>query len=153
MTKIFKVRDVATSDYDKWLTLWEGYNAFYKRIGPTAVAPDVTQTTWARFFQADEPVHCLVAATSDGIVGIAHSIFHRNTAMIAPTCYLQDLFTDPTVRNQGVGRALISEVYQRAKLAGSTRVYWQTHETNWAAQRLYDAIAQRTGFIVYRQDL
>ena len=73
--------------------------------------------------------------------------------MIGPTCYLQDLFTDENARGKGVGRALISSVYHRAKLAGSTCVYWQTHETNLTAQRLYDDIAERSGFIVYRRDV
>jgi GNAT superfamily N-acetyltransferase len=148
-----EIRDVATADFDQWLTLWEGYNAFYKRIGLSAVPLNVTRTTWSRFFNPDEPVHCLVAVTSGTIVGIAHYIFHRNTAMIGPACYLQDLFTDETVRAQGVGRTLILGVYHRAKLAGATRVYWQTHQTNVAAQHLYDDIADRSGFIVYRKDL
>jgi hypothetical protein len=30
-------------------------------------------------------------------------------------------------------------------------VYWQTHETNHAAQQLYDKVAERSGFVVYRQ--
>jgi hypothetical protein len=29
-------------------------------------------------------------------------------------------------------------------------VYWQTHETNATARALYDRIAERSGFIVYR---
>jgi hypothetical protein len=24
----------ACADHDQWLPLWEGYNAFYKRVGP-----------------------------------------------------------------------------------------------------------------------
>jgi ribosomal protein S18 acetylase RimI-like enzyme len=44
---------------------------------------------------------------------------------------------------------LIEAVYRRADAAGATRVYWQTHETNENAMRLYDAMADRTGFVVY----
>jgi GNAT superfamily N-acetyltransferase len=73
--------------------------------------------------------------------------------MLGPTCYLQDLFTREDARGKGIGKALILAVYDRAKHAGSTRVYWQTHETNVTAQRLYETIAQRSGFIVYRKDL
>jgi GNAT superfamily N-acetyltransferase len=113
----------------------------------------VTQTTWARFFDHYEPVHCLVAETPDKLVGTVHYIFHRNTTMLGPTCYLQDLFTSEEARGKGVGRALITAVYERAKSVGSTRVYWHTHESNATAQRLYDGIAQRSGFIVYRKDL
>jgi hypothetical protein len=42
-------------------------------------------------------------------------------------------------------------LYRQAKLAGSARVYWQTHQTNFAAMRLYEEVAERSGFIVYRK--
>jgi len=48
---------------------------------------------------------------------------------------------------------LIEAVYEQARLAGSTRVYWQTHETNAVARRLYDQVAERSGFIVYRKQV
>jgi len=50
-----------------------------------------------------------------------------------------------------VGRALINGVYEQARLAGSPRVYWQTHETNRTAMQLYDKVAERSGFVVYRK--
>jgi GNAT superfamily N-acetyltransferase len=153
VTDTISIRDVAPSDFEQWLPLWEGYNAFYKRVGPTAVPMEVTRTTWARFFDHYEPVHCLVAEASGQLIGTVHYIFHRNTTMLGPTCYLQDLFTREDARGKGIGKALILAVYDRAKHAGSTRVYWQTHETNVTAQRLYETIAQRSGFIVYRKDL
>lgn len=153
MTNAINVRDVGPSDFDKWLPLWDGYNAFYKRTGPTALPMEVTRTTWTRFFDHYEPVHCLVAEASGNLVGLAHFIFHRSTTMLGPTCYLQDLFTNQAARGRGVGRALISAVYERARSAGCTRVYWQTHESNTIAQRLYDTVAERSGFIVYRKDL
>jgi GNAT superfamily N-acetyltransferase len=73
--------------------------------------------------------------------------------MIAPVCYLQDLFTLPEARGLGVGRALIEAVYEKAREAGSPRVYWTTHETNAQARVLYDKIAERSGFIQYRKVL
>jgi GNAT superfamily N-acetyltransferase len=151
MSDSFLVRSVARSDYAQWLPLWDGYNAFYGRSGKTALAPEITQMTWARFFDAYEPVHALVAESRGRLVGLAHYLFHRSTTTIAPVCYLQDLFSDAAARGQGVGRALITELYGRASLAGASRVYWQTHETNQTAQTLYDKVAERSGFIVYRK--
>ncbi|TQV77811.1 GNAT family N-acetyltransferase [Denitrobaculum tricleocarpae] len=146
------VRPPLQTEFDPWLRLWEGYNSFYKRSGPTAVPAEVTRTTWARFFDATEPVHALVAERDGALVGLVHFIFHRNTTMLGPTCYLQDLFTDETTRGQGVGRALITAVYDAAQSEGGTRVYWHTHETNETAMQLYDKIAVRPGFVMYRQD-
>jgi GNAT superfamily N-acetyltransferase len=65
---------------------------------------------------------------------------------------LQDLFTVEAARGKGVGRALIEEVYRRAADAGCSRVYWLTHETNATAMKLYDKIAEKSGFIVYRKN-
>lgn len=143
------VRAVAPDDCARWLALWDGYNAFYGRHGATALDPAITATTWQRFFDADEPVHALVAEQDGELIGLTHYLFHRSTTAIAPTCYLQDLFTGAAARGRGVGRALIEAVYARAQAGGSTRVYWQTHETNATAMRLYDQIADRSGFLVY----
>src|ERR1700710_2422524 len=145
------IRPVARKDYEQWLPLWNGYNAFYKRSGATALAPEITAMTWARFFDGYEPVHALVAERGDELFGLTHYLFHRSTTAIEPSCYLQDLFTSEAARGSGVGRALINGVYQQAKLAGSPRVYWQTHETNLTAMQLYDKVAERSGFVVYRK--
>jgi GNAT superfamily N-acetyltransferase len=145
------IRPVTPQDYAQWLPLWDSYNAFYGRAGATALAPEITRTTWARFFDAYEPVYALVAARGDELLGLAHYLFHRSTTAIGPNCYLQDLFTSEAARGKGVGRALIDGVYQRAKLAGSLRVYWHTHETNRTAMRLYDDVAEYSGFVVYRK--
>jgi GNAT superfamily N-acetyltransferase len=146
-------RPVLASDFAAWSTLWDGYNAFYGRSGATALSPDITRMTWSRFFDAYEPVHALIAERDGELLGLVHYIFHRNTTMIGPTCYLQDLFTAETARGKGVGRALINAVYERAREAGSPRVYWLTHETNSTAMKLYDDVAEKSGFIVYRKAL
>jgi GNAT superfamily N-acetyltransferase len=147
------VRDVAAGDFAGWLTLWDGYNAFYGRTGPTALPGDVTRTTWQRFLDPDEPVHALVAESRGTLVGLAHLVFHRSTTLATQTCYLQDLFTAPELRGQGIGRRLIEVVYERARAQGAGRVYWQTHQTNATAMRLYDQVAERSGFVVYRKIL
>ena len=145
------IRFVARHDYDRWLPLWDGYNAFYGRAGATALDGEITRMTWARFFDAYEPVHALVAESGGRLLGLTHYLFHRSTTAIAPVCYLQDLFTDVSARGKGVGRALIQEVYAQAKQAGASRVYWQTHQTNHTAQELYNKVAEHSGFVVYRK--
>jgi GNAT superfamily N-acetyltransferase len=148
-----EVRAAQRADFPDWKQLWDGYNAFYGRVGDTALAADITLMTWARFFDVYEPMHALVAAVSGRIVGLTHFLYHRSTIQIPPSCYIADLFTADAVRGQGVGRALISAVYAHAKRAGSPRVYWQTHETNTVAMHLYDQVAERSGFVVYRRGM
>ena len=146
------IRPLQPSDLQSWKPLWAGYNAFYGREGDTALAPEITATTWARFFDQNEPVFALVAESGGQLLGLTHFLFHRSTTRIEPTCYLQDLFTAPAARGRGVGRLLIEGVYQAAKASGVKRVYWQTHETNTAGRALYDKVAQHAGFIIYGND-
>jgi len=153
MSPSLNIRFAVRTDFPQWLSLWEGYNTFYGRSGDTALPDEITQTTWARFFDYDEPMHAMVAERDGRLVGLVHYLFHRSTTLLAPTCYLQDLFTDESSRGQGVGKALINAVYDQAREAGSTRVYWHTHETNTTAMRLYDTVAERSGFILYRKQL
>ncbi|MBN9259972.1 MAG: GNAT family N-acetyltransferase [Hyphomicrobium sp.] len=143
------VRAVRPEDYEQWLPLWDGYNAFYERVGPTALAPEITRATWQRFFDAYEPLYALVAELDGRLLGLTHYLFHRTTTAIAPLCYLNDLFTAEAARGKGVGRALIEAVCEEARRAGCPRVYWLTHETNATARTLYDKLALNRGFIVY----
>jgi GNAT superfamily N-acetyltransferase len=146
------VRPVKPADYAAWRPLWDGYNAFYGRVGATALPEDITRTTWDRFFDEREPIHALAAEGEGGeVVGLVHYLFHRSSILIEPTCYLQDLFTNEAGRGRGVGRALIEAVYEMARAAGASRVYWHTQETNRTARDLYDKVADDTGFVVYRK--
>ena len=152
MSEKISIRPVVAADRAAWAPLWDGYNAFYERVGPTALAPEITEQTWARFLDAGEPVHALLAEIDGRVVGLVHYLFHRSTSMPVDVCYLQDLFTAPGARGHGVGRALIEAVYDAAREAGSTRVYWHTHHANTTARALYDTLAE-TGFVVYRHDV
>ena len=147
--KPFSVRAIEPADHAAWLPLWDGYNAFYGRSGATALAPAITQSTWQRLFDPAEPVFALVAESEGRLLGLTHYLHHRSTTRIAPSCYLQDLYTATEARGQGVGRALIAAVHQAAQAAGIDRVYWQTHQSNAAGRRLYDQVASHAGFIVY----
>ncbi|WP_411342221.1 GNAT family N-acetyltransferase [Sphingopyxis sp. J-6] len=145
------VRPAVPADYDRWLPLWDGYNEFYGRSGDTALAPEITAATWARFFDPYEPMFALVAEQDGALLGFTHYLLHRSTTALQPSIYLQDLFTAAQARGTGVGRALIEAVYAAARGQAIRRVYWQTHETNSTAMQLYDRIAEKSGFLVYRK--
>ena len=150
---VFRIRRAVPEDFARWQPLWDGYNAFYGRSGPAALPPEVTETTWRRFFEAGEPMHALVADAHGELLGFAHHLFHRSTTSIAPSCYLRDLYTSGASRGTGVATALIDRVCDEARSAGSPNVYWQTHENNHVARKLYDRVASPSGFIVYQKSL
>ncbi|WP_394790538.1 GNAT family N-acetyltransferase [Rhodoferax sp.] len=141
------IRMAEPADYVQWLPLWKAYQVFYK----TDIADAVTQQTWARFLDASEPMHCAVVEIDGVLVGIVHYIFHRSCWTAGDYVYLQDLFTLPDLRGQGVGRALIEHVYASAAHDQAARVWWLTHESNLQAMQLYDQIADKSGFVQYRK--
>jgi GNAT superfamily N-acetyltransferase len=134
-------------DFAQWVTLWKGYQVFYK----TNIAEATTDTTWSRFLDSAEPMYCAVAEVDGELIGMVHYIFHRSCWTEGDYVYLQDLFAAPEMRGKGVGRALIEHVYAVAKAQGGSRVWWLTHETNSDAMHLYDKIADKSGFIQYRK--
>jgi GNAT superfamily N-acetyltransferase len=144
----FVVRKIERGDREQWAPLWRAYLEFYR----TPENPVATNATWSRIFDPLEPVHAIVAARKDGLIGFSHYLFQRSTWLVEPRCYLQDLYVLADARGEGVGRALIGAVAAVAKEAGAANVFWNTHETNATARRLYDAVAERTGFIQYRME-
>jgi GNAT superfamily N-acetyltransferase len=149
MSKTFTIREVRPTDRSAWESLWAGYIAFYE----SSIAPKVTDTTWRRFFDRNEPMMALVAAdnATGELIGFTHVVFHRGTWAIGDFCYLEDLFVAERARNRGIARALIEAVYELADERGCERVYWLTHETNTTARALYDKVAVHRGFIQYRR--
>jgi GNAT superfamily N-acetyltransferase len=142
----FKVRAIERRDCEQWRPLWRAYLDFYR----AQWSDEVAGVTFARLFDPLESVHALVADRGQELIGFTHFLFQRSTWLINSQCYLQDLYVNEAERGSGVGRALIAAVVDAAASAGAARVFWNTHETNAVARRLYDAVAERSGFIQYR---
>ena len=143
------IRPLTAADRAGWDPLWQGYLTFYK----ASIASDISDITFARLTGGAEPMGGFVAERDGVLIGLVHWVIHRTTWNSRDICYLQDLFTTPEARGTGAGRALIEAVRQMAQARGCFRVYWQTHESNAQAQALYDKVADKSGFIVYRQPL
>ena len=143
------IRPIGPDDAEEWRRLWRAYLAFYE----TELPDSVYDSTFSRIVSGRAGEFRGVLALLDGKpVGLAHYLFHRTCWSVADTCYLQDLFADPDVRGQGIGRALIEAVYAAADAGGAASVYWLTQEFNTTARRLYDRIGVKTPFIKYKRD-
>ncbi|HKL69713.1 GNAT family N-acetyltransferase [Salibaculum sp.] len=142
------IRPLTPADAVVWRRLWTDYLAFYETTVPEAVF----HSTFARLL-GDEPSDFsgLLAVTDGRPVGLAHYLFHRHAWRVENVCYLQDLYADPHVRGQGIGRALIESVYAAADAAGAPSVYWLTQDFNHSGRRLYDRVGVLTPFIKYQR--
>jgi GNAT superfamily N-acetyltransferase len=143
------IRPLANGDREAWEKLFRGYIAFYK----SNVADDVIEETFRRLLAGEEHFHKgLVAVEDSGTpIGLAHYMFHRSTWSKTWYCYLEDLFVEPSRRAKGVGRLLIEAVYAEADKRQATRTYWSTQEFNYRARGLYDQVATKSPFILYRR--
>lgn len=144
-----KIAVLSNTDYDTWLDLWQRYLTFYD----TSLPVSTTDTTWRNLLDSNMPVYGFGAWQDDTLVGITHVVIHPNTWNTTECCYLEDLYVNENVRGQGVGRALIEQVYEFARIRDCNRVYWVTQEDNIAARRLYDSIATQTEMVQYRKNL
>lgn len=140
------VRPLTSSDEPEWRRLWTGYLDYYE----TSVTEEVYLSSFARMLSdKDNEFHGMVAELDGKLVGLVHYLFHRHGWKIENVCYLQDLYTDPSVRGKSIGRALIEATYKAADANGTPAVYWLTQDFNEAGRRLYDRVGQLTPFIKY----
>ncbi len=143
------VRDARPEDRASWEALWAAYLVFYQ-----VDLPDhVTATNWTRALDPAQPIAIRLAERNGQIVGFAVSVLHPSTWATSLTCYLEDLFVDPTVRGRGVGRALIDDLVAQGRAKGWDHVYWVTEHDNARARALYDSYALADGYVRYRLGL
>jgi GNAT superfamily N-acetyltransferase len=140
-----EVRPAGADDESAWRDLWDGYCAFYEVV----VSPEVTDATWRRLLDPDEPMEALVAERDGTVVGFVNCVLHRTTWSRGMTCYLEDLFVSSEARGTGAGRALIEAVIERSRAAGWYRVYWHTRSDNSRARALYDSVTKVDDFVRY----
>jgi ribosomal protein S18 acetylase RimI-like enzyme len=141
------IRDAEARDEGDWRRLWADYLAFYKANLP----PAVTDATWARIIDPESRMSCRLVedrraacwASPSGTIIMAS--WH-----VADDCYLEDLYVDPTARGQGLGRALMDDLFAIARQRGFGRIYWHTNTDNARARTLYDSYAPADGHIRYR---
>ena len=138
-------RPLIASDLVQWNQLWEGYLDFYNTTLPSGQ----TERTWQRLVDPAFGLHCLIAELEGQIVGFAHYSFTHSTWGINRDLYLEDLFIDLSVRGQGLGKLLFTGLGEIAKAEGSRKIYWETHEHNKVARKLYDSVGELSEFVKY----
>lgn len=145
---LIEIRGVQSDDKMSWLELFQQQVLFHEnRID--YLSTEQYEITWRRLLDPTSSICGLVAHYNGVIVGIAHYLFHPSTWTLHDYCYLQDLFVHSSVRGKGIGRKLLEEVHQIAKIHESPRLYWVTKSSNEQARVLYDSFIPASDMVQY----
>lgn len=133
-----QIETVNATTFEQILPLIAAYQRFYQ------TEPD-EQRNRAHFGQLlndhSRGIQFVALSESGVALGFATLYFPLSSTRATVYCLMNDLFTIPESRGQGVGRALIAHCLRYAEQLGYDRISWQTAQTNTTAQQLYD----RTG--------
>jgi len=143
------IRPVAEGDRAVWEELFVAYGVFYE----TTFTPQIIDGVWSWLMDPQHAVSGFVAEAEGRVVGFAHLREHPDTFEAASSWFLDDLFTAPEARGQGVARALIEALDDHVASRGGGVVRWITAADNAPAQALYDRLATRTSWVMYEQEI
>ena len=127
--------------------LFNQYRQFYQQEDDL---PRATAFIQARLVQGDSLI--LLARSSAGeALGFAQLYPSFSSIDCAASYLLSDLFTAPSARGQGVGRALLLAAREQALDSGRTSLTLETAVDNLTAQRLYESVGfvREQGFLTY----
>jgi ribosomal protein S18 acetylase RimI-like enzyme len=144
------VRPAEPRDRDAWGRLFVDYGVFYR----TGFDERVVEGVWQWISDAAHEVKALVAVEGGGrLVGFAHYRRQADTFTSGTGWTLDDLYVSPDARGEGAATALIAAVTEAATTGGGGTLRWITAADNTTAQRLYDRLATRAGWVTYEKDL
>jgi GNAT superfamily N-acetyltransferase len=105
------------------------------QLGYPADAPEVARRM--ALLAQDPMIEVLVAEVDGRVVGLAtlHQLLVINRP--GPVIQLTSLVVDDTVRQQGVGRAMVRAVVERGRARGCERISVTTHIDREAAHQFY----------------
>jgi GNAT superfamily N-acetyltransferase len=132
---------VAEADLVELLPLMRSYCDFYE------VAPrDEDLLAMSRALIADperEGLQLIARGPGGAAVGFATIFWSWSTSQASRIGVMNDLFTTPAARGQGIATALIAACLERCRERGASSLSWQTARDNRRAQRVYEASGAR----------
>jgi len=139
------IRNLVQFDRQNWEKLYIGYAEFYK----IPMNNEILDTVWSWLFDKKHVVNELCYETEGKIVGIAHYRTMPRPLKGKYIGFLDDLFVDPNFRGKKIGQKLIIALKDIAKSNDWQVIRWIIHSSNDTAKKLYDKLANNTGFDLY----
>jgi GNAT superfamily N-acetyltransferase len=132
MQAICKIEAATSADLPNLTRLYIAYRIFYGERAEEERAAE---------FIRDRVLHSsgryFLAWHEQLAIGFMHLMPSTNTLAMRPIWFLEDLFVDPSARNQGVASALLIYAESFARSTGAERLTLATAHDNRAAQHIY----------------
>ncbi len=141
------IRILQQKDKENWAKLYNGYADFYK----VPMNKGILDTLWGWIQDETHEVKGICFELESKIVGIAHYRTMPRPIKGQYIGFLDDLFVDQEFRGQKIAQKLISHLksLSKSKANNWNGIRWITHSSNENAKKLYEKIANNTGFELY----
>jgi ribosomal protein S18 acetylase RimI-like enzyme len=139
------IRKLEQKDKENWAKLYNSYAEFYKVPMNTAIL----NTLWSWIHDKNHIVNGICFELDGKILGIAHYRTMPRPLKGKNIGFLDDLFVETEFRGQKIAQKLITHLKSLSKSNGWDAIRWTTHSSNKIAKKLYDKIANNTGFDLY----
>tara|TARA_B100001121_G_scaffold271640_1_gene257673 strand:- start:153 stop:590 length:438 start_codon:yes stop_codon:yes gene_type:complete len=139
------IRNLEEKDKKNWENLYNGYANFYK----VPMNRVILDTLWNWIHDKNHIVNGVCYELENKIVGIAHYRTMPRPIKGEYIGFLDDLYVDPNYRGQKIAQKIINYLKTLSKDNNWSGIRWITHSSNNNAKKLYDKIADNTGFELY----
>ena len=139
------IRFLEQKDKEQWAKLYIGYADFYK----VPMNTEILDILWNWIHDKNHVVNGICFELDNKIVGIAHYRTMPRPIKGQYVGFLDDLFVEPEMRGQKIAQKLINHLKSLSKVNNWNSIRWITHSSNENAKKLYDKIANNTGFELY----
>ena len=139
------IRFLEQKDKENWSKLYSGYADFYK----VPMNKEILETLWGWIHDDSHIINGICYELEDRIVGIAHYRTMPRPIKGKYIGFIDDLFVEPNFRGQKIAQKLINHLKLLSKDNNWDGIRWITHFSNEKAKKLYDKIANNTGFELY----
>ena len=141
------IEAVTADSLEEILPLVRQYQEFYKI---TDISDQRNRDFFSRFCGENPSGRQFLFRHNGKAVAFATIYFSYTSSLPARVAVLNDLFTLPDARGQGIGRKLIEYCRTYAKENGAARLQWLTASDNHVAQHLYDSIGtSKSNWVFY----
>lgn len=143
-----RIQPATLEQLDLLVPLFDAYRQFYQQPSDLDGARAYLQ---ARLERGEATV--FLAFDGDRALGFALLYDTFTSVAMKPLTILNDLYTLPEARGQGVAHALIASCAEHAQARGSFRLRLRTAKDNEIAQRVYEHIGFKRDEVFYTYDL